>query len=155
MQLPGHLSIGLLQGRLGPGHLPSTVVLGALTPDLADKLAFVAGTTPYGRTVGHALVLWVFLACWFLARPWPPGRAFVLGGLGHLGADLIDDLVGGLEGDRYGFSAWWGWPLLTPDDLSTRVPHLLPTLSTSLAGPTLLELATVLGVLAYLARRGR
>ncbi|MCZ7685642.1 MAG: metal-dependent hydrolase [Sandaracinaceae bacterium] len=82
VNVPGHLASAYL--LVGRGSAPRSVAtlapawLGALLPDLLDKPAMWSGITPYGRTVGHSLLLWAsFLALWLLA-----GRAGPRGGGG-------------------------------------------------------------------------
>ena len=65
MNVPGHLAAAYLLARLGAPRVDrlrlerlGVLALGALLPDLIDKPLMWIGATPYGRTVGHSLLLW-------------------------------------------------------------------------------------------------
>lgn len=151
MNPPGHLAVAYLIARKEPPArlrrlLPTS--LGVLLPDLIDKPAMLIGLTPYGRTVGHSAVLWLALSLVSLAlsrtRFARASGLLVVGGISHLIADLVDDLV---EGIFYGggvFSAWAGWPVTNPDMVGISVPHFYPAMANVV---TALELATVVVVL--------
>lgn len=146
MNVPGHLAAAYLLARRGaPLRLErlGVIALGALLPDLIDKPLMLAGATPYGRTVGHSLLLWcAALALWLLVQRRSIGTSalLLLGGFSHLCVDLVDDLVEGLERTGYVFSAWMGWPVTNPDMAYVQVPHLLEPMRHAV---TTLEAATV------------
>lgn len=142
MNAPGHLAAAYFVGRgAAPARL-LPVALGALLPDLIDKPLLWLGFTPYGRTVGHSLLLWgSALLLWLaLRRPQPWSSAILLGAFSHLAVDLIDDVVEGFERTGYAFSAWLGWPVTNPDMASVKVPHLLEAMPHAV---TTLEVAIV------------
>ena len=134
MNPPGHLAVALLSARyllpkrsgVSARTLAVVTMVGALTPDLIDKPLMWLGLTPYGRSVGHALICWMWLG--LIALLWPIKRsglkplllAWVLGGFSHLIADLADDLIGALLYTPIAWSAWSLWPWFTPDDLQWR-----------------------------------
>jgi len=130
MNIPGHLAVGyLLAGDRTFGESWDTYVqyrllpvsVGALSPDIIDKTLMLAGVYPWGRTVGHSLLVWaLMLVAWAVLHVVSKGETaglgfFVLGGLSHLGADFLDDLVDGFHYTGYAFSAWFGYPLTNPD----------------------------------------
>lgn len=133
-------------------------MLGALLPDLIDKSLMLIGVTPYGRTVGHSLVFWLFTSwLWMLAvgRRLPRARwlgLVLLGGISHLVVDLVDDVVEGFEYSGYPFSAWFGWPWTNPDMWSPKVSHVFPVWAYA---TTSLELLTLVAVVALARRDGR
>lgn len=146
MNPPGHLAVAYLTGRRRSLARWLPLVLGTVTPDVIDKTAQLIGVTPYGRTVGHSVLLWGWIAvAALIARGRGLGRggwlvAFWLGGALHLMTDLVDDVVEGFSHSGWAFSAWMGWPWTNPDMWNLRVPHAL--------GPwpgatTVLELLTV------------
>lgn len=164
MYLPGHLAVAYLAGRGwgGAGGAPSSwlpVMVGALAPDGIDKTIQLLELSPYGRTVGHAVWVWAWLAALFLlARA---GRAagaawlgaLVVGGASHLAADLVDDVVDGFQTSGFVFSTWGGWPHTTPDTWDVRgVPHLFARSTEMVTG---LEVVAVLAVSAWIARPRR
>lgn len=150
MNVPGHLASAYL--LVARGETPRSLArlapawLGALLPDLLDKPAMWSGVTPYGRTVGHSLLLWAaLLALWLLAgrarpRGWASSGLVLAGGISHLAVDLVDDVAEGLERSGYVFSAWLGWPLTNPDMWSVTSPHALEPMPFAV---TALETATV------------
>jgi hypothetical protein len=162
---PGHLAVAYLLARRGVvarglWHA-APVWLGALLPDLADKSLQWLKLTPYGRTVGHSVLVWLALAvAWRLVAPRVlPKTAsasglVILGGFSHLAIDLVDDLVEGVERTGYVFSAWFGWPFTNPDMWNAKCPHLFAPLPHAV---TTLELATVATCLLHVAgtRRAR
>jgi len=126
----GHVSLATLlaqhrataEGRPVATHADLIPVLfGALLPDLVDKSILYLGASPYGRTVGHSLlVLALFSAIWGFLRIQNTGgtRAFgwmLVGWASHLGGDLIDDFIDGAHFSGYLFSGWMGWPYSNPD----------------------------------------
>jgi hypothetical protein len=131
-------------------------MLGALLPDLVDKPALYLGLTPYGRTVGHGVLVWALLSVVWAVALWRRGSTagalagwVLLGGLSHLVIDLIDDVVEGLERSGYVFSAWFGWPLTNPDMWNVKSPHVLAPMAHAV---TTLELVTVAACLWHAAR---
>lgn len=167
MNLPGHLAAAYLAlARARPGDARaarrsiarlSAIALGALLPDLIDKPLMWMGTTPYGRTVGHSLLLWCAgLALWLVSRRrslMGPSSLLLLGGFSHLAVDLVDDVAEGFERTGYVFSAWMGWPVTNPDMAYVQVPHLLEPMRHAV---TPLETATVAACLWHaLAHRDR
>ena len=157
MNPAGHLAVGYLLGRRRLSVL-IPVWVGTFLPDLVDKPLMLVGVTPYGRTVGHSLVLWATFALLFglaWARRLPQATALgglLLGGVGHLLTDLVDDVVAGVERTGYVFSAWAGWPWTNPDMWSVRSPHLLPQ---DAYATTSLELLTLGVCVVALVRRNR
>jgi hypothetical protein len=103
---------------------------------------------PWGRTIGHSALLWALVAP--IARG-PRARAFVLGALSHLLADLADDAVAGLVQGGHLYSAWAAFPFATADDfeLELRNGRQVDEL------PTTLELGTIATALFLAARRAR
>lgn len=153
MYLPGHLATAYLLSRRAPPLRLALTALGALLPDLLDTPFLWLGFTPYGRTVGHALLLWCgALALWLWARRPPMGGAVLLGGFSHLVADLANDVNDGFERSGAVFSAWMGWPLTDPEMANVRV---LPLLAPMRHMVTTLELATVATCLIIVVRRPR
>lgn len=135
MNPPGHLAVALLSAHyllpaprsgVSARALAIVTMIGALTPDLIDKPLMWSGLTPFGRSVGHALLCWAWLG--LIALLWPRRRgamralllAWVLGGLSHLLADLADDLIAALLYTPIAWSAWPLWPWFTPDELQWR-----------------------------------
>ena len=157
MNLPGHLAVAYVVGR-GRLRRLAAVTVGSLVPDVIDKPLMLAGVTPYGRTVGHSLVFWGYaVVIWMAAVTLRLRRAELLGGvvaggLAHLAADLVDDVVEGFQSTGYAFSAWAGWPVTNPDMASWRVDPIL-ALRRGPEVTTVLEIATVLAVVALAARR--
>lgn len=160
---PGHLAVAYLLGRRRPGaRLPrfAWLACGALVPDALDKSAMLLGLTPYGRTVGHSLVLWAsMLTVWMWAAGLRVPAASALGlvtagGVSHLAADLVDDVVEGVERTGFVFSAWAGWPWTNPDMWSVRVDHLWPYARHATTSLELLTIAMTLGLLARDRARG-
>ncbi len=107
--------------------------------------------------MGHSAFVWALLGVvWLVAfrRRAPETGArlgfVLLGALSHLGADLVDDAVEGLERSGYVFSAWFGWPFTNPDMWNVRSPHLFAPMAHAV---TTLELATVAACLWHLARQ--
>lgn len=152
MNLPGHLAVSaLLTRRLSARGL--AVLAGTVTPDVLDKGAQLSGLTPYGRTVGHSVLLWAWVAGLVALgrRRVPLASAFLLGGAVHLLTDFVDDLSEGLLFSGYVFSAWMGWPLTNPDMANLRVDALLGPMR---GATTPLELLTVLACLAVMMRGG-
>ncbi len=148
MNVAGHLAVSLLLGRrVGRASVSAwaPVLVGTLAPDVLDKAAMLARVTPYGRTVGHSLLLWAAAALavrWARARGARAGWALgvALGGAAHLVTDLVDDVVEGLSYSGYAFSGWMGWPWTNPDMLELRVPSLL---GPHPGAPTALELLAI------------
>ncbi|HEY8429834.1 MAG TPA: metal-dependent hydrolase [Sandaracinaceae bacterium] len=163
MNAPGHLATAYLLARRGGSPRFAlrfaSLALGALLPDLADKPAMWAGATPYGRTVGHSMLVWgALLLLWAAFVAWRGTEAsrglglVVLGGFSHLLVDFADDVAEGLERSGYVFSAWFGWPLTNPDMWNVTSPHLLPRVPFTV---TTLEMATVAACLWHvLGHRG-
>lgn len=164
MYITGHLSVGYLLARRGATtRAPlAAACLGALLPDLIDKALLLARATPHGRSVGHSVLVWWLWALWALAttrraHEQVAGEALVrwivLGAVSHLGADLINDLVAGLLYTRYLFSAWYGFPVWTPDDghCIIAAPALIPCRDCT----TPLELAVIALALWTITARWR
>lgn len=157
MNVPGHLAAAYFLARRGAPlrlRVLAPVSLGALLPDLIDKPMMWIGSTPYGRTVGHSLLLWgvagVALALLLGVRARRVTAGYVLlGGFSHLVVDLLDDVAEGLERSGYAFSAWMGWPVTNPDMAYVRVPHWLEPMRHAV---TALELATVAACLWHVLR---
>lgn len=138
MYIPGHLAVGWLCARASTGERTPRLwfwrvlcpsLLGALTPDLLDKSYYILRISPYGRTIGHSIALWlaVGIVLWGVgrARQGHPlqvvFRWWWVGACSHLLADACNDLVGGLSHSYYIWSGWWAWPLATPDHFEVRV----------------------------------
>lgn len=118
----GHVAFAYLAAapRTIDVRAPLFVVAGALLPDVVDKSLWLLGVFPWGRTVGHAAIVWAgILALVYLwdlsARPIPWARWLAWGGVSHLVCDLVDDFSAGFESSAYAFSAWFGFPLTNPD----------------------------------------
>ena len=161
MNVAGHLAVAyLLARRRRRAWLArlEAIALGALLPDLVDKTLMLIGLTPYGRTVGHSLVFWLFATwLWMLAMARRLPRAgwlalVMVGGLSHLVVDLVDDVVEGVEHSGYVFSAWFGWPWTNPDMWSPKVEHLFPAWPYATSS---LELLTLIAVVTIARRDGR
>lgn len=122
MWVTGHVATGWLAVRLASPEGRwrwAWGVCGALLPDVVDKSAKLMGLTPYGRWVGHALVVWaVWAGVAVLLRARGRGWAWWLavGWASHIVTDLADDVVAGWLYTGYVFAMWMGWPLWTPDD---------------------------------------
>ncbi|MFU8803935.1 MAG: metal-dependent hydrolase, partial [Bradymonadaceae bacterium] len=136
MLIPGHLSIGylLVAGRANAlGRRPHLytellpALIGTLTPDLLDKPMMYLGLTPYGRTVGHSLVLLVLATLvWALAsqRKWIATTAlgwWTVGIASHHVADFVNDII--YSGNV--ITAWFMWPYRTPDDWRWKIEMVL------------------------------
>jgi len=122
MNPPGHIAFGYLtarrRGESMSGRFVAGLFVGALTPDLIDKTLMYADVYPWGRTVGHSVLVWaVFALVAALAnrRGTMVPKAIALGWASHFCADFLDDLVAGIMYERYVFSAWFTWPYLNPD----------------------------------------
>ncbi len=140
----GHLaSAWLLARRSGAETSTIAIAIGTLLPDLIDKPQMWLGVTPFGRSIGHSVVLWgvaTLMCAWKFNLSRGPTLSVVAGGYLHLVADLIDDLVDAVERSSYAFSAWMGWPVTNPDMHQVRVPHVFPS---EPGHTTSLELATI------------
>ncbi len=152
---PGHLAVAYFVSSSNDRVLWPTA-LGAMVPDLLDKSVQWVGITPYGRTLGHSVFLWLVLVLvWIAARARLRWLGWlVLGGISHLIVDLVDDVVEGLQYTGYVFSGWFAWPLTNPDMWNVPTPHLFPRVVNAF---TALELATVAACIchAVLASRPR
>lgn len=142
MWLTGHLATSYLLAKslhrsLEPGRHVAVLVIAALVggsmPDLIDKPLLLARITPYGRSVGHALttsLLVLSVTAWPLAAGRLKGSrkmlyrgvflAFAASWWAHLFIDLIDDTVASFLYTGQLFTAWMGWPYLTPDDMDIK-----------------------------------
>jgi hypothetical protein len=146
----GHVAVGVLLGlrRFVVSPEPTLIVLGAITPDVLDKSLRLLAVYPWGRTIGHSAVVWGCLAILTHGR----ARAWVLGGVSHLVADLLDDAAAGLAHGGHVYSGWAAFPFATADDYAIslgrgRQPD---------AFPTVLEIATIaLAILLCSRRRDR
>jgi len=171
VNVPGHLAVAylaLVQARRMEGSLArrgaprldrlgierlAITAFGALLPDLIDKPLMWIGATPYGRTVGHSVLLWcaaLTLALIVGRRSIGLSALLLIGGFSHLAVDLIDDLAEGLERSGYVFSAWMGWPVTNPDMAYVQMPHLLEPMRYAV---TSLEIATVAACLWHAVSR--
>ena len=156
MNAPGHLSVSVLLGLEASPVSRATllaVTAGGLLPDLVDKSLRLAGVYPWGRTIGHAAICWLCLCVVYalIRRPWL--RWLIIGGVGHLWADIIDDTLLAFlhEGPRI-LHAWFAWPFATPDDVILRGPApLVPIPAVPVSG---LEIGTVILALLAAARAG-
>lgn len=161
MNPPGHIAFGYLaarrRGESMSGRFVIGLFVGALTPDLIDKSLMFAGVYPWGRTVGHSVLVWALfalVAALASGRGAVVPRAIALGWATHFCADFLDDLAAGLMYDRYTVSAWFTWPYLNPDLYPLKLEE-------SLMGPcsgcyTAIE-AAVIGILilvGFRAQRG-
>ncbi len=128
---PGHLAFGLYCGkRMGiTGRHLGWVLLGALLPDIIDKPLMYLDVTPYGRSIGHAPVVWVLM--WLVWLLWVRVRmrsGFHIGAIGvlvgvtsHLLADLSNDVINGWLFTGFVFEGWVGWPWVIPEAWYVRV----------------------------------
>ena len=107
MYPPGHVAVAALAS--GPGRPFLAVVLGALLPDLIDKPLWLLGLVSGTRGVGHAVLTWVVVA----AVAWGVQvlRPVAVGGVSHLLADLVDDLLGGVFHTGVVLTGWPLWPM--------------------------------------------
>jgi hypothetical protein len=143
VQAAGHLAVGYFVGRARGGAMVAALV-GAILPDLIDKPAQLFGLTPYGRSVGHSLIVWSLL--WIVSAPRSTLRSVAIlrtaiaSASVHLATDLVDDVAEGFERSGFAFSGWFGWPVTDPDMWNLRVPHAFARAE---GIPTLLELATI------------
>jgi hypothetical protein len=85
------------------------VLVGAVLPDLIDKGLLAGGLVVGSRGVGHSLLLWAVVAA--LAWPVVRLRGVTLGGISHLLADCVDDLLAGVFHSGTLLTAWPLWPL--------------------------------------------
>jgi hypothetical protein len=152
--LAGHVASAALLARhvsRNDRTASAWLVFGALVPDVLDKGQLWLGTTVYGRTVGHSLLLWGGLALLrLLSGRGPRSLALSMGGALHLAVDLVDDFVEGFERSGWAFSAWMGWPVTNPDMMNWHVPRVFAYAE---GHPTSLEIATVATLLAVWIRR--
>ena len=126
MYLPGHLAAGFL--AVGARSLMTgrtmdvrrqlwPALVGALTPDIIDKPLDVVGITAYSRGPGHSVFLLMGLWLWWrgLRRRgsrWATPVGWWIVGIGtHLGVDLINDMMRGLEQRGFFYAGWPFWPL--------------------------------------------
>ncbi|MFP4598965.1 MAG: metal-dependent hydrolase [Persicimonas sp.] len=132
------------------------VIFGALLPDLVDKSILYLGVSPYGRTVGHSLLvlgLCAALWCFFRVRDAGGTRAFgwmLVGWASHFIGDLANDIVAGAHYTGYLFSGWMGWPYTNPDMWEWKVAPLVAQCSGCYTG---LELVVVFGAMWWLWRK--
>lgn len=168
MNGPGHVAVGVLFGsrHVGAGDRARAIavampwtVLGAVLPDAVDKSIQALGLSPYGRTIGHSVlvVALVALSAAVIARAAPRAAAVVAwiaaGMTTHLFADLLDDLEAGLRFTGYVYSAWQGWPLTNPDMSNVLVRRVTSPCDRCF---TALEIATIaLAVARAYQLRGR
>ena len=154
----GHVAFAWLaaDARTSDRTLPLVAAAGALLPDLLDKSLKFAGVYPWGRTIGHSVVVWLLLAGFVVltattVRParWAPWLVF--GGFSHLVADLVNDVVAAFQWHEYVFAAWWGWPITNPDMWAVKV-HPLYYASFEM---TYFEVAVVLLLVIRLVRQRR
>ena len=122
MNPPGHIAFSYLvarrRGEEPRGRIVLGVFFGALLPDIIDKSLMYLDVYPWGRTVGHSVLVWALfalVAALARGRGFTLPRAIALGWASHFCADFLDDLVAGLMYERYTFSAWFTWPYLNPD----------------------------------------
>lgn len=146
MNVAGHLAFAFLsteplhartRGRLSSPRdrdltLDAFVLLGALVPDLIDKPLRLIGFTPHGRSIGHALLVWLLFTCLAILATTliPRARSLSLIAYGwatHFVADTLDDLVAGLLETSYLWTSWAGWPWLTADAHKWMVTAAYPT----------------------------
>lgn len=142
MWLTGHLATSYLLAKslhrtFEPGRhvaiLMLAALLGGMMPDLIDKPLLLLKITPYGRSVGHALttsLLVLGVAAWPLAAGLFAGSrkllyrsvflTFAVSWWAHLFIDLFDDTVASFLYSGQLFTAWMGWPYLTPDDFDIK-----------------------------------
>ncbi len=165
MTPPGHLAMAYFAvrqtapDRVRPG-VAALAMLGALLPDFIDKTLLVVGVFPWGRTVGHSLIVWALLGgiltiAFATLRPWPPARGLGIGVGSHFVADAVDDVFAGFLQTSYPLTSWFAWPVANPDQWEWRV---LPLLRRPETIPTMLEIAAVTAVVMFMvwdARRWR
>lgn len=152
MYAPGHLAVGALiarHQRYATFGLWCTALLGSLAPDLIDKGLRLLGVFPWGRTVGHSVVVLAAVALVaVIGRALEPRArwpiALALGWAGHLVADLVADLELGLlhRGDIW--SAWMLAPWYNADQMAVSVRPCVG----SEAPWAIAEMAVVIGAVA-------
>jgi len=133
MHLAGHMSVAYLAARAvecdaGPSIPPVDrsgiyvcAVAGAVFPDAVDKYYLYAGFTPFGRTVGHSILVLAAIglavgAYRFWSNETSAAVWFWFGYASHFGADIADDFVGGIWHTGFAASTWPLWPLWDSDD---------------------------------------
>lgn len=125
MFIPGHLACAYLAVSsteyASDSRTISMACLGALLPDIIDKSILFSGLSPFGRTFGHSVIVWMLLFVLVgVFRHFRPGalhylRFLLIGVLTHILADATDDIVAGHLFTSYPLNAWFTWPFLTPD----------------------------------------
>ena len=133
MYVPGHIAFSYLS--ITPSSLSARqneLVLwllwfGSLLPDLIDKPIKILGFTPYGRTIGHSLIVTIsFLLLTKALQIYRSRYAFsaswiMIGFVSHMIADLYNDVGQGFSQSGYIFNSWFLWPWKTPDDFDIKV----------------------------------
>ena len=187
MNLPGHLAVAYLASghhRRAAEAWPEArrrrlypMILGTILPDLVDKSLMVLDVYPWGRTVGHSILVWTLLALTVALRRRVLGGAdtdttdrtkatgstgtgddaeaaswFVAGGLSHIATDMTNDVVAGLTCTGYLFSTWFTWPYLNPDLYPWKIAWEGPTLRGCYTG---YELGVLLLAAIVMAWRNR
>ena len=126
MYLPGHLAAGYLAvgaHALARNHTLDVrralwpALLGTVTPDIIDKPLDIIGIFAYSRAFGHSLIFLVGLWLWWrwLKRrgsSWAMSVGWWLAGIAtHLGVDLLNDMMRGLERRGFFYAGWPYWPV--------------------------------------------
>ncbi len=142
MWVAGHLATSYLLGHTTSrlSHTPLSLnvlacLAGGLLPDLIDKPLLLLQYTPYGRSVGHSMLSTLLVCVVAAATVLVASRrghthtsntilALATGWFAHLGIDFVDDTVGSFLFTGQLFTAWMGWPYLTPDDWDIKGPLL-------------------------------
>lgn len=169
MYLTGHLAMGYLAAA-GPALAKQKPVdikyalvpalIGAVSPDAVDKSLQALEVTAHSRTVGHSFLVFAALFLgWKWLRPHRPDIArpfgwWLAGVASHLGADLLNDMIRGLEARGHFFTGWPAWPITDADSVEVLLEigdhvRVHPTLSSLEIGVYAMTLAVILAGKSY------
>ena len=100
------------------------VLVGTFVPDGIDKSVRAIGWTNWSRSVAHSALFWLLLiALWALVSgKWRVLLGWgIVGGLGHLVADGVAEVVHGVFDTGVLASAWLAWPLMYADRIQVEL----------------------------------